>query len=78
MGAVLGSEPLMLEGPIPVTNKALRNAKMNASDIDHLRLMKLCSGSNAFDGSFYSIIHHKCQWRSDSNGASVRDRLYDS
>jgi acetyl-CoA C-acetyltransferase len=35
----------MLEGPIPVTNKALRNAKMNASDIDLLRLMKLCSGS---------------------------------
>ncbi|WP_371541002.1 acetyl-CoA C-acetyltransferase [Flavobacterium sp. Arc3] len=35
MGAVLGSEPLiMLEGPIPATNKALRNAKMNASDID--------------------------------------------
>lgn len=35
MGAVLGTEPLiMLEGPIPSTLKALRNAKMNVSDID--------------------------------------------
>jgi acetyl-CoA C-acetyltransferase len=52
MGAVVGSEPLiMLEGPIPATKKALRNAKMNAGDIDLLRLMKLCSGSNAY-GSF--------------------------
>lgn len=35
MGAVLGTEPLiMLEGPIPATIKALRNAKMNLSDID--------------------------------------------
>ena len=35
MGAVLGTEPLiMLEGPIPATLKALRNAKMNVSDID--------------------------------------------
>lgn len=35
MGSVLGTEPLiMLEGPIPATLKALRNAKMNVSDID--------------------------------------------
>lgn len=35
MGAVLGTEPLiMLEGPIPATIKALRNAKMTISDID--------------------------------------------
>jgi acetyl-CoA C-acetyltransferase len=35
MGAVVGSEPLiMLEGPIPATKKALRNTKMNAGDID--------------------------------------------
>lgn len=35
MGAVLGTEPLiMLEGPIPATLKALRNAKMTISDID--------------------------------------------
>ena len=35
MGAVLGTEPLiMLEGPIPATLKALRNAKMGVSDID--------------------------------------------
>ncbi len=35
MGAVLGTEPLiMLEGPIPATLKALRNAKMTVSDID--------------------------------------------
>jgi acetyl-CoA C-acetyltransferase len=40
MGAVLGSEPLMLEGPIRLL-KSIANAKMNASDIDILRLMKL-------------------------------------
>lgn len=35
MGAVIGSEPLiMLEGPIPATKKALHNAKMNVTDID--------------------------------------------
>lgn len=35
MGSVLGTEPLiMLEGPIPATIKALRNAKMTVSDID--------------------------------------------
>ncbi|HEY9169476.1 MAG TPA: acetyl-CoA C-acetyltransferase [Lutibacter sp.] len=35
MGAVLGTEPLiMLEGPIPATIKALKNAKMTISDID--------------------------------------------
>jgi acetyl-CoA C-acetyltransferase len=35
MGAVIGSEPLiMLEGPIPATKKALRNAKMSVGDID--------------------------------------------
>ncbi|SDX15541.1 acetyl-CoA C-acetyltransferase [Flavobacterium degerlachei] len=35
MGAVIGSEPLiMLEGPIPATKKALRNTKMNVTDID--------------------------------------------
>lgn len=35
MGAVLGTEPLiMLEGPIPATIKALRNAKKTISDID--------------------------------------------
>lgn len=35
MGSVLGTEPLiMLEGPVPVTIKALRNAKMTISDID--------------------------------------------
>ncbi|MBE0424476.1 MAG: acetyl-CoA C-acetyltransferase [Lutibacter sp.] len=35
MGAVLGTEPLiMLEGPIPATIKALRNAKMTVSEID--------------------------------------------
>lgn len=35
MGAVIGSEPLiMLEGPSPATRKALNNAGMEASDID--------------------------------------------
>ena len=35
MGSVIGSEPLiMLEGPTPATNKALKTAGMNASDID--------------------------------------------
>lgn len=35
MGAVIGSEPLiMLEGPIPATKKALRNANMSVGDID--------------------------------------------
>ncbi|MBK5192544.1 MAG: acetyl-CoA C-acetyltransferase [Flavobacteriaceae bacterium] len=35
MGSVIGSEPLiMLEGPTPATNKALKMAGMNASDID--------------------------------------------
>jgi len=35
MGSVIGSEPLiMLEGPTPATNKALKMADMNASDID--------------------------------------------
>lgn len=35
MGAVIGSEPLiMLEGPIPATKKALRKAKMSVGDID--------------------------------------------
>lgn len=35
MGAVIGSEPLiMLEGPIPATKKALHKAKMNITDID--------------------------------------------
>jgi acetyl-CoA C-acetyltransferase len=35
MGAVIGSEPLiMLEGPIPATKKALRKANMNVGDID--------------------------------------------
>ncbi|MFA5297758.1 MAG: acetyl-CoA C-acetyltransferase [Lutibacter sp.] len=35
MGAVIGSEPLiMLEGPIPATKKALKMAGMNVSDID--------------------------------------------
>ncbi|MBL4746636.1 MAG: acetyl-CoA C-acetyltransferase [Flavobacteriaceae bacterium] len=35
MGAVIGSEPLiMLEGPTPATKKALKNAGMQVSDID--------------------------------------------
>jgi len=35
MGAVVGTEPLiMLEGPIPATKKALKNARMNIADID--------------------------------------------
>lgn len=35
MGAVIGTEPLiMLEGPTPASKKALKNAKMNATDID--------------------------------------------
>jgi len=35
MGAVIGSEPLiMLEGPTPATKKALKNAGMQAKDID--------------------------------------------
>ena len=35
MGAVIGSEPLiMLEGPIPATKKALRNANISVGDID--------------------------------------------
>jgi len=35
MGSVIGSEPLiMLEGPIPATQKALRNARMSVGDID--------------------------------------------
>jgi len=35
MGAVLGTEPLiMLEGPTPATKKALKNAGMNSTDID--------------------------------------------
>ena len=35
MGSVIGSEPLiMLEGPTPATNKALKMAGMNVSDID--------------------------------------------
>jgi len=35
MGAVIGSEPLiMLEGPIPASQKALRNTKMSVGDID--------------------------------------------
>lgn len=35
MGAVVGSEPLiMLEGPIPATQKALKNVGMSISDID--------------------------------------------
>jgi len=35
MGAVIGTEPLiMLEGPTPATKKALKNAGMQAKDID--------------------------------------------
>jgi len=35
MGSTIGSEPLiMLEGPIPATKKALRNAGMSVSNID--------------------------------------------
>ena len=35
MGAVIGSEPLiMLEGPTPATKKALKNAGMQSNDID--------------------------------------------
>lgn len=35
MGSIIGSEPLiMLEGPTPATQKALRKANMQASDID--------------------------------------------
>ncbi len=35
MGSMIGSEPLiMLEGPTPASKKALKMAKMNASDID--------------------------------------------
>ncbi len=35
MGTIVGSEPLiMLEGPTPATQKALRKVGMNASDID--------------------------------------------
>jgi acetyl-CoA C-acetyltransferase len=35
MGAVIGSEPLiMLEGPIRPPKKALRKANMNVGDID--------------------------------------------
>ena len=35
MGSLVSSDPMiMLEGPTPATKKALKNAGMNASDID--------------------------------------------
>jgi acetyl-CoA C-acetyltransferase len=52
MGAVIGSEPLiMLEGPIRPPKKALRKANMNVGDIDIFEVNEALQSFPAPDGS---------------------------